>query len=395
MGYMIYVQKYYASVSRSGHRLGRATSRGMGKPAMEHIPASSVEHDETYESESLTVLQAARRAGVTQGAIIRWIRNGYLPATSSSNGWQIPVRKLAEAQAAADESRGTGPVPRQAGPRLLPAPADLRRSLATQAQEQPARLDVIGEALVSPLVELIRDQGDVVHDQAEVIGWLQAERARLAAQVAELQSQEPAPVSQPAPALAAETAPPADGDVDEVVSWLWNDTDRSLDGQEWASQPAEETAEPEPSQPTERLMNQSRMPEYGSVAAQMEPDAAKPQDLAGERHDFVWATNTVNDDSASSAVTFRTGPAPVLQPIVPRHGEDGSVGSETLIQAGSDVELQQMIDKTEAKIFNLWRAEAEKEFHDSNDRLDNAEDSVGTGGTAFWQRVWPLNRRSS
>jgi excisionase family DNA binding protein len=181
---------------------------------MEYVPASSVEHDEIYEPESLTVLQAARRAGVTQSAIIRWIRNGYLPATSSSNGWQIPASKLEEAHAAADASRGTGPVPRQTGPRLVPAPADLRQSLAVQAQEQPGRLGVVGEAIVSPLVELIRDQGDVVHDQAEVIGWLQAERSRLTAQLIELkqqEQQEQLTEREPAPAITDESTTSADG----------------------------------------------------------------------------------------------------------------------------------------------------------------------------------------
>lgn len=371
---------------------------------MEYIPASSAEVDsDAFGTESLTVLQAARRAGVTQSAIIRWIRNGYLPATSSSNGWLIPADKLEEAHAAADESRGTGPVPRQTGPRLVPAPADLRRSLAVQAHEQPARLDVVGEAIVSPLVELIRDQNDVVHDQAEVIGWLQAERSRLNAQLIELKQQEQLLEPQPAPALAAETAD--DGHVDEVVSWLWNDADRPFDTQGRASQPPAETDERdqgEHSQPAERLVFQTRAAEHECVSSDptsmVEPETTASQDLTDEHHDYTWATPTVMDNSAKAApssVTFLTSPAPVLQPIIPRHGGSGNVDSETLIEAGADAELRQMIDKTEAKIFNLWRAEAEKEFHHSDYGRDRDDNTVDTSGLAFWQRVWPLKRRSS
>lgn len=376
---------------------------------MEYISASSVEIESgAVEPESLTVLQAARRAGVTQSAIIRWIRNGYLPATPSSNGWQIPASELERAHAAADESRGTGPVPRQTGPRLVPAPADLRQSLAVQAQEQPGRLDVVGEAIVSPLVELIRDQGDVVHDQAEVIGWLQGERSRLTAQLAELKQQEQLAEREPALAIADESMTPDDNDVDdnhvdEVVSWLWNDTALPFEAQTPSPELAGEPDQEEPSLPAERVVFQTRAADLQGASHNPVPtteaETTTSQDLANETRDDIWATTAAVDQPAKVAppsVTFRTSPAPALRPIVPKHGERQNVDAETtLIEAGADAGLREMIDTTEAKIFNLWRTETEREFQYSGHGVDNDDDAVNTGGATFWQRLWPLKRRSS
>lgn len=363
---------------------------------MEYISASSVEIDsETFEPESLTVLQAARRSGVTQSAIIRWIRNGYLPATPSADGWQIPAEKLDAAHAAADESRGTGPVPRQTGPRLVPAPVELRDSLAVQAQEQPARLDVIGEALVSPLVELIRDQNDVVHDQAEVIGWLQAERSRLSAELVELQRQEQLAAQEPAPVLADEPDTSEDGHEDEVVSWLWNDSERPFEAQPLLFQPLSDAdpMDPEPSTQTEECMAfQTRAAEHepAQITAGAAAEPTSSPSVKGD--DETWRDSwfVVSNEVDTRASRFaESGPAPILRPIVAR-----GAANETAYNNPS--ELSQMIDETERKIAQMWRDEAELRSARPGATGDHWDDDGNDDNQAgFWQRLWPLKRRSS
>ncbi len=370
---------------------------------MEYLPASPVEVDsDNFMPESLTVLEAARRAGVTQSAIIRWIRNGYLAATPSADGWQIPAAKLAQAQAAADAARGTGPVPRQTGPRLVPAPADLRRSLAIQAHDEPARLDVMGEALISPLVELIRDQTDVVHDQAEVIGWLQAERSRLNSELAALKGQEQAADADPAPESAAQSPAASDANVDEVVGWLWNDSGHPFETATREARPTAETDSPHPvasSQPGEHMVFETPAAELEACdnaradAVQAAPsNAGNPTGEPIHEPWFVVRNDAVMEAVRDSKFTY----APRLKPISLRSNADIRGDGMLNGQRVSGVDLSQMIDETERKIAQMWHAEAElrssrQAVHGESYDVDGLESERAS----FWQRHWPLKRKSS
>jgi hypothetical protein len=356
-------------------------------------------------NETLTVLEAARRVGVTQSAIIRWIRNGYLSATPSANGWQIPAHMLEDAARSADEARGTGPVPRQTTPTLAPAPTPIRRSFETRAIETAAQTADIGESIVTPLAELIRDQIDVVHDQAEVIGWLQSERSRLAAELSILKGA-PASHSPAADTTESESAPAPDKDLyDEVLSLLWKDADDvSDDGQDAAivDDPAPVSApEPEPdlavadefSVTTDTVSNQPVLAEPWPFTPVEPPRSDQPDDPTTLRlEDYAdpsWFFENYNTGGTAGGNTSQDRPTPVLQPIVRR----GSEAKSRSVETNDDEALHQMIDETERKIAELWDNEEKLK---STPRFAN-----GTKGSAFdsnrsretmWHRLWPLRR---
>lgn len=348
---------------------------------MQYIPAVSVEMDpENHEAEMLTVLGAARRMGVTQSAILRWIRNGYLHATPSSNGWQIPASKLADAAAAADDARGTGSVPRKVAPSLQPAPIDIRRSMAVQAHETPARLDVVSEEMLTPLVELVRDQIDVVHDQAEVIGWLQAERARLDAQLTDLKAQEQAAGSA-TDEIVQDNASPASAD-DEVLSWLWKDAPSPFETGGVDSIPAD-AVEPPLSEtqpviaetPDETASEATDPFVTDEPIATVDPAPSEPESFSTPS----WFV-TPND------IHFRTTPpgadesAPRLRPIVARNRVANN-------------QMRQMIDETEDKIAQLWREEERLRASRTGGAAE--ADVVVDDRESLWQRLWSRSRRSS
>lgn len=345
---------------------------------MQYIPAVSVEIDpENHNAEMLTVLGAARRMGVTQSAILRWIRNGYLHATPSSNGWQIPASKLADAAAAADDARGTGSVPRKVAPSLQPAPIDIRRSMAVQAHETPAGLDVVSEEMLTPLVELVRDQIDVVHDQAEVIGWLQAERARLNAQLTELKAQEQESGSA-TDHVVQDDAPVASAD-DEVLSWLWKDAPSPFEASSVDRAPADAVEQPLAETHTAIAETADETASEAADPFVTEEPVAAADPASSESESFSTPSWFVTPDD----IHFRTPPpgddesAPRLRPIVARNRV-------------ANTQMRQMIDETEDKIAQLWREEERLRAS----RTGAAEaDVVVEDHESLWQRIWPLSRR--
>lgn len=363
-------------------------------------------HDEdsdVRDVDTLTVLTAARRAGVTQSAILRWIRNGYLPATPSSDGWQIPAHALENARRAADEGRGTGPVPRRTQPTLAPAPTPIRSSMETRsveiAETMPAGIEQIGESVVAPLAELIRDQIDVVHDQAEVIGWLQAERARLTEELAELKALdhgqgdvEPEPVADTSEeVIRGEQS-------DALVSLLWKDSASSaeinglrvldnshttsifqteaahvpeqsagFDIQTFDDWFSEETAEPEnpaPAEPDQTDRPELRLEDYADPSWFFVPN------------DFV--------DFGEPSENVR--PAAVLKPIVPRDVNQATTDLD------DDEQLRRLIDETERKIAQLWQDEEELRVASPTHEAVESRDTSDSSRGSIWQRLWP-NRR--
>jgi len=325
------------------------------------MPAGSGGHD---GEETLTVLAAARRAGVTQSAIIRWIRNGYLSATPSSQGWMIPAHMLAGAAHAADEARGTAPVPRQSGPTLAPAPTPIRRTLERRVPS--TTLEDAGEHIVTPLAELIRDQIDVVHDQAEVIGWLQAERARLADEVEKLRAER----------VSTDRDEQTDAEIvdltheselyDEVLSLFWKETDSP--------------AQPDSSDDTTQSAS------FDPFDMKQPEQVPNPPPVVPLDHEPEPAPRLNVEDYTDPSWFFTSGKQKQsrarLQPIVAREMPQPD--------SSDDKTLDKMIDETERKIADLWRTQEELRTAPrvviEPDTIENS--SRGT----MWQRLWPLRR---
>lgn len=373
---------------------------------MDYVSTPFHESDsDVREVETLTVLTAARRAGVTQSAILRWIRNGYLPATPSSDGWQIPAHALDNARRAADEGRGTGPVPRRTQPTLAPAPTPIRRSMESRSVEipesMPAGIEQIGESVVAPLAELIRDQIDVVHDQAEVIGWLQAERARLSEELADLKARANGTVD-----LDQVTEEDSSIDVsreeqsDALVSLLWKDSATSaeinglrvLDNGTASSVFQTEAAHvPEPAGGFDTQTFDDWFNDESVEKA--EPDTVTPdnsdrpelrlEDYADPSWFFVPNDFVSFGESAES-----TRPTAVLKPIVPRDTSPQSATSDP----DDDEQLRRLIDETERKIAQLWQDEEQMRMaNPANDATAVREESNVARGS-IWQRLWPGRR---
>jgi hypothetical protein len=363
---------------------------------MEFVPAPFHDDDsDVHNVQTLSVLGAARRAGVTQSAILRWIRNGYLQATPSSNGWQIPAHLLDDAQRAADAGRGTGPVPRRASPTLEPSPTPIRRSMETRAVEiptaMPSGLETIGESVVAPLAELIRDQIDVVHDQAEVIGWLQAERARLRQEVEVLKSLEhqvdtaQAEVQQ----KPADTSPEED---DALVSLLWRDSAHAaeeIDGlEDFASDEtiaAISDAELLPQQEPEAASTDFDDWFTDQVVTVDAPDPVeeRPELRLEDYADPSWFF--VQNDFSNFNGGSEARRAPTLKPIVPRQ--------KAVAESEEDSYLRQMIDETERKIAQLWRNEEElRQSRPVGGTGTRREVELEGDRGSIWQRLWPTRR---
>lgn len=331
-------------------------------------------------NESLTVLEASRRAGVTQSAIIRWIRNGYLSATPSSNGWQIPAGQLAQAAMAADEARGTAPVPRAKHPSLVPSPTPIRQNVVRRSND--VTQEDIGERIVAPLAELIRDQIDVVHDQAEVIGWLQAERSRLNAELERLQSEEGA-VGKGAPSHARATSDelPADSELyDEVLSLLWKDDKTATEQPQSASMDFEQDSAREPVDELrveEPPATEDVFDPFADEAPAVEEQPLRLEDYADPS--WFFGKRDIHQDHHEL-----DRPRATLQPIVPR--------SRSAAAQAEENHLHQMIDETERKIAELWRSQ--EELRRSSPRVidgsANSDDRQLRSNR--WQRLWPLRR---
>lgn len=150
--------------------------------------------------EMITLGEAAQRAGVTRSTVLRWIRDGYVPAVTSPEGWMIDPTHI-DAALAADDARYEMP-----GPVLVPQvetaiddAVQASSSALTALSERPAaRTTPLAEAVIAPVVDLVREQIDVVHDQAETIGWLQSEVRAAREQIAEL-ADKADPISEMAP----------------------------------------------------------------------------------------------------------------------------------------------------------------------------------------------------
>lgn len=147
--------------------------------------------DQNYDAreEMLTLADAARRAGVTRSAILRWIRSGYLAAETSTDGWMIDAGQLDAARDADERSRlGIGM------DKTAHEPVDTSRvntisSVALRTFPAPRPFEPLTDAVVSPLAELIRDQSDIVQDQAETIGWLQSELRQMREHLSKLEAE--------------------------------------------------------------------------------------------------------------------------------------------------------------------------------------------------------------
>jgi hypothetical protein len=332
---------------------------------MQFSPDAMAARNGSYDSEeTLTVLDAARRAGVTQSAIIRWIRNGYLSATPSSQGWMIPAHMLARAAHAADEARGTAPVPRLAAPTLAPTPTPIRRTLERRVES--ATLEDTSEHIVAPLTELIRDQIDVVHDQAEVIGWLQAERSRLAAEVEKLKTVHASETNDERTEEQIVDLSNQSELHDEVLSLLWKET-----GTPAASGSVSDTTHIDPFDPFE-------LDEPGPVA--------EPPEIFPVNEDPEPAQELTVEDYTDPSWFFpsrdRVQPRARLQPIVAR--------PTTEPEHVDDPALHQMIDETERKIADLWRTQEQLR---TSPRVVLERDDSGSHTTgSMWQRLWPIRR---
>lgn len=346
--------------------------------------------------EVLTVREAARRAGVTQTAIVRWIRNGYLSATPSPNGWQIPADQLDQAQAAANDARGTGPVPRRMTPSLVPAPTPIRRSIEQRASV--ASSEDIGEQIVAPLAELIRDQIEVVHDQAEVIGWLQAERERLTAELEYLQRSRA--TGQPLSTAFVSQRTEAHQLYDEVLSLLWKKDDEpngedtleleepapaiSHERDDWLAAELFSTTETDteveptavagiPEEPAPEVEAAEEVPVEDELPALQLEDYADPS----------WFFGIPNERYGPDEATR---PRPTLQPITPRTSQMlGSTSGDD-----DDLVLHQMIDETERKIAELWRAQ--EELRVTSPRANEMTLSAAQRASTGWRRFLPLRR---
>src|SRR5690606_28568201 len=132
----------------------------------------------------LTIHEAARTAGVSRASVLSWIRNGFIEGETSPQGWMVRAGDIDKARDGADEARIGHMVAvddyeksdrltvdavqtSEVSKAILPRPGLFRHSGGQH-----------NDTLLAPLAEFVRDQADVVQEQAETIGWLQAELRR-------------------------------------------------------------------------------------------------------------------------------------------------------------------------------------------------------------------------
>jgi len=134
--------------------------------------------------ELLTIHDVARSAGVSRAAVLSWIRKGLVSAQASSDGWVIRAGDVEAARRSAEDARlGSHHNPEER--------MDLRASTLDSeiiVETTSAILPVGGsprksirqleDQVFAPLAGFVRDQADVIQEQAETIGWLQAELRR-------------------------------------------------------------------------------------------------------------------------------------------------------------------------------------------------------------------------
>lgn len=158
----------------------------------------AVQQDDDY----LSIQKAARQAGVSRAFVLSWIRNGFIDAKTSQHGWMVRAGDIEAARRGAEDAREGY------------AAEEVRQDSAnehedTLVSERQQHLLAIPasqhskEAMLAPFAEFIRDQADVVQEQAETIGWLQAELRRMRELVQAQESVQHAEATQPAPATEA------------------------------------------------------------------------------------------------------------------------------------------------------------------------------------------------
>ena len=154
----------------------------------------SVQNDDDL----LTIQVAARRAGVSRASVLSWIRNGFISAQTSPNGWMVRAGDIEQARDGADEARrgtdvdgGLSEESRSLAPDAEQV-SEQSRSLASRPVDSGYGRDRQSDAFLAPLAEFVRDQADVVQEQAETIGWLQAELRRAQQQLEEIEARKAA-----------------------------------------------------------------------------------------------------------------------------------------------------------------------------------------------------------
>lgn len=143
------------------------------------------------DDELLSIEAAARRAGVARATVLGWIRNGFIDARTSKRGWEVRAGDIEPALQAANEARlglhrddmgRTG----HAGSQDEEQAVDLVRDDATAAAVAQSP-----EPYLAPFAEFVREQADIVQEQAETIGWLQAELRKTREELAALRHNPP------------------------------------------------------------------------------------------------------------------------------------------------------------------------------------------------------------
>lgn len=148
------------------------------------------------EDELLPIHVAAHRAGISRAALLSWIRNGFIEAQTSKQGWVVRAGDVEPAQRSADDARMgmQYSLESRLNPRVHEADrervVETTSALAPDTRSPQASDHQIGNTLFAPLAEFVRDQADVVQEQAETIGWLQAELRRAREQLEERESEQ-------------------------------------------------------------------------------------------------------------------------------------------------------------------------------------------------------------
>jgi hypothetical protein len=123
------------------------------------------------EDAMLSVQSAARQAGVSRTTVVGWIRNGFIDAITSRDGWLVRAGDIERARQNADETRRG----------LSHSSKDRETSsgntqgLARVQDDASRQARTLEEGDLAPLSEFLREQAGIVQEQAETIGWLQAE----------------------------------------------------------------------------------------------------------------------------------------------------------------------------------------------------------------------------
>lgn len=157
---------------------GFASAYGSRPPAGgQQVAPVSPDVQVQRDDDVLTIQDAARRAGVSRAFVLSWIRNGFIEAQTSKQGWLVRAGDIEVARQNAEDSRAGHSVDH---------PDQNREEIGEDTVlEERQHLPMLAasryghDMSVSPFAEFIREQADVLQEQAETIGWLQAELRRL------------------------------------------------------------------------------------------------------------------------------------------------------------------------------------------------------------------------